>query len=93
MHTTTLCTAGVFSSTIISDPWGPQYPISAMVAVPSSSSRRLNSGSTHARATTLAPFMGPMSCSNFCTMKSIASLERSPFSASNDSMALVRSAA
>src|SRR5215472_6125191 len=57
----TLWTAGVFSTTTMWSPSGPPKPSSAMAAVPSASSRLLYSGSAHARATTFAPFIGPIS--------------------------------
>ena len=44
-------------------PCGPPKPSSAMAAVPSAKRRARYAGSTQARATTLAPFSGPMSCS------------------------------
>ena len=59
MHTTTWWVSGVCSTTTMCSPWGPLKPSSAIEPVPSASSRALYSGSTHAWATTLAPFMGP----------------------------------
>ena len=44
-------------------PCGPLKPSSAIAAVPSASSRARYSGSVHALATTLAPFIGPTDCS------------------------------
>ena len=61
MHTITLCTAGVFSTTTMWSPSAPPKPSSAIAAVPSASRRCLYRGSAHARATTLAPFIGPIS--------------------------------
>ena len=59
MHTTMLWTSRVFSITTSFSDWRPTKPCSATAAVPSSSSRRLKAGSTHARATIRAPLRGP----------------------------------
>ena len=57
MHTMTLCTSLLFSTTISSaSPIG--IPISATADVPLVRRRFLNSGSVQARATTLAPSTG-----------------------------------
>ena len=63
MQTTTWWVSAVFSTTTMCSPCGPLKPSSAIAAVPSSSSRALYSGSTQARATTFAPFIGPTSFS------------------------------
>ena len=59
MQTTMLWTAGVFSTTTSFSDWRPTKPCSATALVPSSRRRRLKIGSTHARATILAPLRGP----------------------------------
>ena len=53
----------VFSTTRTLSPSAPAIPSSAIASVPSASRRALNSGSTHALATTRAPWCGPSRCS------------------------------
>ena len=67
----TLCTSGVFSTTTIVSPSKPPYPSSAIAAVPFCRSRSRYPSSTHARATTRAPFCGPTSFSYRSTTASI----------------------
>ena len=91
MHTTRLCTCSVFSTTRTLSPSAPAMPSSAIAAVPSASRRSLNAGSTHARATTRAPWCGPMRCSRCSTNASMASVLVRPASPSAASSAIVRS--
>ena len=90
MHTTRLCTVAVFSTTRTLSPSAPAMPSSAIAAVPSASSRALNVGSVHARATTRAPWCGPIRCSRCSTNASIASVLVRPASTSAASSAIAR---
>ena len=65
MQTTTLCTSSVFSTTTMSSPCTPVKPSSAIALVPSANRRALYSGSTQARATTLAPFAANLGLVSF----------------------------
>src|SRR5262249_24496562 len=59
-------------------------------APPPASSRSLYAGSTHARATTFAPFIGPTSSAYASTTRSMNSRLTTPFSVSNSSSARAR---
>src|SRR5690348_3027864 len=71
-------------------PSGPPKPSSAIAALPSASSRSLYSGSIQARATTLAPFIGPISCAYASTTWSMNSELTIPLSISSSSSARAR---
>src|SRR6266508_4578321 len=71
-------------------PSGPPKPSSAIAALPSASNRCLYSGSTQARATTLAPFIGPMSWAYASTTWSMNSALTIPFSVKSSSSARAR---
>src|SRR5205823_6943940 len=70
--------------------WSSDVCSSDLAAVPSVSNRCLYSGSIHARATTLAPFIGPMSCAYASTTRSMNSELTIPFSISSSSSARAR---
>ena len=86
----TLWTAGVFSTTTMWSPSGPPKPSSAIAAVPSASSRCLYPGSIQARATTFAPFSGPISDSYRRVISSMNPSGTSPRSVSSASSAATR---
>ena len=68
MHTTRLCTSGVFSTTTMWSPSGRRSRVPRWRRCRLDSSRALYSGSVHARATTLAPFIGPRLSSKCATI-------------------------
>ena len=85
MHTMTLWTAGVFSTTISRS--GPtSSPSSSAAAEPSASARALNAGSTQARATSRAPRSG-FRLAIASTWRSTSAAVTTPFRISSSSTA------
>ena len=86
----TLWTRGVFSTATRCSDCRPPIPSSAIAFVPLARSRSRNAGSTHARATTRAPTIGPTWVSKYPMMRSTVFASMMPFSVKISSRAPIR---